>query len=120
MRYLPEISGTIKKMLFQDVPILKKPNFYFFYLFLFILDPSQLCPSSHFLPSFFLLPVELPFHFKLNVFWVFFYHSCLSLFFSNSMLTSILKLINLENYNLFTFIRCCFFHNFIPVVICNT
>ena len=46
------------------------------------------------------------------------------------MLTSILKLINLENYNLFSFMCCCcygfcffFFLNsrviFFPVVICN-
>ena len=61
-----------RKCCFKMYLYLKSQTFFFYYLFLFILDPTQLCPSSHFVPSLFLLPVELPFHFKLNVFWFFF------------------------------------------------
>ena len=80
VRYLPEIFRNHQEnAVSRCTYTLKAKLLFFYYLFLFILDPSQLCPSSHFVPSLFLLPVELPFHFKLNVFF-FFYHSCLYFF----------------------------------------
>ena len=122
MRYLPEIFRNHQENAVSRCTYTLKAKLLFFLPISLYFGSIPVVSILPFSSIFFSTPCRASLPLQTERFLVFFYHSCLSLFFPNSMLTSILKLINLENYNLFSFIRCCFFFtsNFIPVVICNT